>query len=579
MPPKHTATKKESWKAHVDLRPSAPIEWFPSSGYTHIHDSLPNLNQFLKKQDSLGFYNLNTHSKIHKWEPDVDSTHNMGTLHIQYEGSTDILPMKAYCKIIPLMDPYLWIRDQRTLQKSQLDGFWMSTNEDVADKNNKGYVDVLCTYLCSQYAREQHSPHFLRYFGAFRAVAEKYSYSLKEEFEDYRFRTWFWERVRNGDITLQVKDKMTGEMLSMDEIYTTLKPDDEFLTEDESDSEGGDSETLSNITETSSLSSIEVETPYPGQPHTLDDLESIHSLEIEDSAPIKLTLPARAHNHSERLGNSEDGDTIESDISYSEVYEINALLPCMPVVLMFSQKADGELEKLYSIYDNAKDKEPVWTAWLWQIIVALYQAQKSFMFTHNDLHASNIVWCPTTLTHLYYTHNNIHYKVPTYGYIFQIIDFGRSIYTAQNVQCISLDFFPGFEAQGQYNFGPFYDEEYPKVHPNRNFDLCRLACSLIRIMYPENPEEKKNGKVLTKEDNVIVRETVSPLFNMLWEWTKTTDGDSVFEGPLGEEKYPGFELYSIIAEKCHNAAPESQLGRALFQVFQTKEAVTKSINV
>jgi hypothetical protein len=134
-----------------------------------------------------------------------------------------------------------------------------------------------------------------------------------------------------------------------------------------------------------------------------------------------------------------------------------------------------------------------------------------------------------------------------------------------------MDFFPGYEAEGQYNFGPFYDEDYPKVFPNRSFDLCRLACSLIRSLFPENPEEKKNGKTLTKEENVIVRETVDPLFNMLWSWTKTNAGDSVFEGPLGEEKYPGFELYSIIADTCHNAAPENQLANPCFQKYQTKE--------
>ena len=569
MPPKQQAKKTEPWKAHVDLRPSAPITWFDISGYRLLHDSLPNLNQFLKKQDAFGTYNLDTHMTIHKWEPEANSPANMGILHVQPNGSDQILPMKAFCKIIPLMDTYSWIRDQKVVKEEHLGTFWRGTNEDIANKYNKGYVDVLCTYLLSQYARENHSPHFLRYFGAFRAVSDNYVYSLKEDFEDYRFRTWFWERVQHGDITLQVKEKLSENYLTEEEIYTVLKPDDEFLTEEDSDDE--DSE--SSLSE-SSLSSIEIETPFPdnvdgGIPDLfpIAELESVESLEITESDEV-IQMPTGGH-HSERLGD-DDSSSNASDISYSDVYEINAILPCMPVVLMFSQKADGELDKFLENSDSQIQYEK-WTAWLWQIITALYQAQKNLTFTHNDLHSNNIVWCHTSLEYLYYKYNNISYKVPTYGYIFQIIDFGRSIYTAQNIQSISMDFFPGYEAQGQYNFGPFYDEDYPKVFPNRSFDLCRLACSLIRSLFPENPEEKKNGKTLTKEENVIVRETVDPLFNMLWSWTKTNAGDSIFEGPLGEEKYPGFELYSIIADTCHNAAPENQLANPCFQKYQTKE--------
>ena len=319
MPPKQTAKKTDPWKTHVDLRPSAPISWFDISGYRLIHDSIPNLNQFLKKSDAFGMYNLDTQMTIHKWEPEVDSPLNMGILHVQPKGSDQILPMKAFCKIIPLMDTYSWIRDQKVVKEEHLGTFWRGTNEDIANKYNKGYVDVLCTYLLSQYAREQHSPHFLRYFGAFRAVSEKYVYSLKEDFEDYRFRTWFWERVQNGDITLEVKEKMSGNYLSQEEIYTVLKPDDEFLTEEsddegdsDSDSDSDDDSEGSSLT-ASTLSSNEIETPFPDSssgpvsdlfPNA--ELESVHSLELSDSDEV-IQMPANSH-HSERLGD-DDLDT------------------------------------------------------------------------------------------------------------------------------------------------------------------------------------------------------------------------------------------------------------------------------
>ena len=52
--------------------------------------------------------------------------------------------------------------------------------------------------------------------------------------------------------------------------------------------------------------------------------------------------------------------------------------------------------------------------------------QKHYSFTHNDLHINNIMYTSTSKTFLYYKYNNIYFKVPTYGYLFKIIDFGRS---------------------------------------------------------------------------------------------------------------------------------------------------------
>ena len=62
--------------------------------------------------------------------------------------------------------------------------------------------------------------------------------------------------------------------------------------------------------------------------------------------------------------------------------------------------------------------------------------QKLFNMTHNDLHTNNIMYINTDKKHLYYKINNKHYKVPTFGKIFKIIDFGRAIYTFRsNLLC------------------------------------------------------------------------------------------------------------------------------------------------
>ena len=41
-----------------------------------------------------------------------------------------------------------------------------------------------------------------------------------------------------------------------------------------------------------------------------------------------------------------------------------------------------------------------------------------------------------------YKYNNLHYKVPTYGKIYKIIDFGRAIYSHSNKYFVVIVFMP-----------------------------------------------------------------------------------------------------------------------------------------
>ena len=53
--------------------------------------------------------------------------------------------------------------------------------------------------------------------------------------------------------------------------------------------------------------------------------------------------------------------------------------------------------------------------------------QKLFSFTHNDLHTNNIMYINTQKRYLNYRYNGSHYKVPTYGKIFKIIDCQKAL--------------------------------------------------------------------------------------------------------------------------------------------------------
>ena len=59
---------------------------------------------------------------------------------------------------------------------------------------------------------------------------------------------------------------------------------------------------------------------------------------------------------------------------------------------------------------------------------------------------------------LYYQYNEKIYKIPTFGKIFKLIDFGRAIYKFENHVFCSDSFAPGDDAATQYNFEPYYNK-------------------------------------------------------------------------------------------------------------------------
>ena len=119
-----------------------------------------------------------------------------------------------------------------------------------------------------------------------------------------------------------------------------------------------------------------------------------------------------------------------------------------------------------------------WRSCLFQVIMTLIVYQKLFSFTHNDLHTNNIMFIPTDLQYIIYKYDNTYFKVPTYGRLFKIIDFGRAIYKFKGKTICSDSFHPKGDAATQYNCEPYLNSKKPRLEPNPSFDLCRLGCSL-----------------------------------------------------------------------------------------------------
>ena len=156
-----------------------------------------------------------------------------------------------------------------------------------------------------------------------------------------------------------------------------------------------------------------------------------------------------------------------------------------------------------------------------------------------------------------------------YGKIFRIIDFGRAIYDVNKKTIISDDYLSGNDAGDMYNFGYIEDPDMPEVKPNPSFDLARLAVSCIEGIFPKFPvKRKEHPKIMSKEDGRTMWETNSSLFNLLWSWVVTDDGENVLLDAENNERYPSFELYIIIANAIHTAIPEKQINKPIFNKFK-----------
>jgi hypothetical protein len=92
-------------------------------------------------------------------------------------------------------------------------------------------------------------------------------------------------------------------------------------------------------------------------------------------------------------------------------------------------------------------------------------------------------------------------------------------------------------------------------------------------LFPEPPPKRKNGGTLSKEPGLIVKETESDLYNLLWSWLLCDDGHNVLIDANGDERYPDFDLYKVIAAEVHGAIPSQQLRKPIFECFHFKQSL------
>ena len=208
---------------------------------------------------------------------------------------------------------------------------------------------------------------------------------------------------------------------------------------------------------------------------------------IDKGFKLEIYVSDEEESDKEESDNDSDNDSDKEDDSFDDCI---AKLTKIPTQLLFIEKLEGTLEDLL---DENIDEETL-SSCIFQISFALTYLQKHYHFTHNDLHINNVMFLKTESKYLYYKYNNLYYRVPTHGYIFKIIDFGRAIFTYHNKVYMNDVFSNYGEAGGQYTYPDQVkfkiERERRYINPNYHFDLCRLSMTIIEELDSDRYSEK-----------------------------------------------------------------------------------------
>jgi hypothetical protein len=249
----------------------------------------------------------------------------------------------------------------------------------------------------------------------------------------------------------------------------------------------------------------------------------------------------------------EDEDSNYTDFTDDEDEKMFAYLHDFPVQLIFQEKCDGTFDEL--LVHNALSPDETIAA-LFQILIMLATYQKTFSFTHNDLHTNNIMFVKTDQKFIHYLFEGEYYRVPTHGRIFKLIDFGRAIYQFNGRRFCSDSFAENGDANSQYNCEPYFNTKKARIEPNPSFDVSRLGCSLYDFTMDSDSTALKT---------------------LIDEWCEDDYGKNILYKSSGEERYPGFKLYKMIARIVNNLVPKDIMRKSVFAKYRQAKAPKEPI--
>lgn len=482
---------------------------------------------------------------------------------------------KLFFKYSPLLDPIKYLQGKyETLNALHLPSFFPLADASAAspkinDPNNSAYVDSFFTYLTSKLLHTHAFLHGIDFYGSFIGIKHDYKCDVQDDI-DYLYDSTFFHKnnevlysIENSDIAAHIfnKDsrKCKQKPIAILEDNDNVLMDDIIQLNDIMDiSNLNDLPSVTLLEEVSSLRETVIDTTHLKRSSSSSSAKfSVSSSCSSRSSNTEDELDEDYEDDEEEEEDTEDGEEGDEDGEESEEGEeeesIIVQIKDFPVHIIGLECCENTLDALISENELNDDE---WDSIVLQILMILITYQKAFQLTHNDLHTNNVMYNKTDKDFLYYKINDKYYKVPTYGRIFKIIDFGRAIYKFKG-QLICSDSFHTKEgdAATQYNCEPYYNAKKPEILPNFSFDLCRLGCSIFDFIVEED------------EDDIRIEKIKSPILRMIAGWCKDDKGRNILYKLNGDERYPDFKLYKMIARKVHQHIPLTVLQDTYFSKY------------
>ena len=534
-----------------------------TQNYIPIYSRFFNLND-----NNYNSINLNNKWYISNINEKIEDNDNLFMCRIKNTNTNKVKDREVFFKMAPLLDPYKYmigkydITNTNLFNLPKLNSNLEEYNNKIIDVNNSAYVDGLFLFLSSQLKDTYKFLHGVEYYGSFLSIKNEFKINVFDDI-DYLNNSDFFNKHKNVLFKIddyehlfqqdqtKLKPLTIGNNISLKSLKSVNNEIFDDVFEEENLSLPNMSLELVDITNTSLTVGHEV------------TLKSNSTCSSRSSYTNDGDLNDECENCSRKSGEDFESCSDENSNGSKEQYDeddyeeneenINVFIPKFPVQVIGMEYCENTFDSLILTNDLTTDE---WNSSLMQIIMILITYQKAFHFTHNDLHTNNIMYNQTDKKYLYYCYKKTYYKVPTFGRIFKIIDFGRSIFKFDGKVFCSDSFQIGGDATTQYNTEPYFNDKKPRLEPNFSFDLCRLACSIFDYIIDDFEEMNDLTKI------------TDPIKRIIFEWCLDDKGINVLYKNNGVERYPDFKLYKMIARCVHNHTPQAQLERPQFDNFR-----------
>ena len=477
--------------------------------YLH-YEEIDNKNEMLilknkyRLKEILNIKDNNDTDEINKNDPYIKTFTNIKLVN-QYNNNE--IERESFIKISPIIDVIQYMLNEYKFNHNILlpNLYQCNLIEKLNNFQNTAYIDSFFSYLGSKLVESGKCPTFPLYYGSFLGISKEFKYDITEDFSQIRYHNKF--QINNNNLF-----KIIEEEISFSELSSIVDNNDleELNIDISNDILNIENLNLANNNIDSPINDINTDINIPDTICNDNELEEIVSI---------------------------DENYIFRDITNSLNTFKYCILKNFPVQTIFIEKLSMTLDNLIDNI-NYEISDIEWLSILFQICFGLSIAQKNYNFVHNDLHSSNIMFQETKDKFLYYKYENYYYKIPLYGKIVKIIDFGRATFKHGDIIYFSDVFDENGDAEGQYSYPEDNSLNGCKIKPNMSFDLARLSSTIIQHFLPS-----------------------SKIYNLLKSWITDKSGYCLINDD------DDFDLYKHIAKNITNAVPKKQLKKNIFKFF------------